>query len=58
MKIEKGNYAPFIDVDIRKAICTRGRLRNKFYKNPSEKNETKCKNQRNLCVFLRREAIK
>ena len=45
-------------VSIYKSCFYRGRLRNNFCKSPSEKNETKCKNQRNLCVFLRREAIK
>ena len=43
---------------MRKAICTRGRLRNKFCKNPSQKNEARYKNQQNFCVILRGEAIK
>ena len=43
---------------MRKALFTRGRLRNKFCKNPSEKNETNYKNQRNFCAFLKRETVK
>ena len=44
---------------MRKAIYTRSRLRNKFCKNPSEENKKKInKRQRNLCVSLRRKAIK
>ena len=43
---------------MRKAICTRSRLRNKFCKSPSEKNERKYKRQWDLCVSLRCKAIK
>ena len=43
---------------MRKAIYTRSRLRNKFCKNPSEENERKYKRQRDLCVSLRRKAVK
>ena len=50
MKIQKGNHSLFISNEMRKAIYTRSRLKNKFYKNPSEENERKCKRQRNLCV--------
>ena len=48
----------FISKEMRKAIYARSRLRNKFCKNPSEENERKYKKQRNLCVSLRRKAIK
>ena len=58
MKIQRGNHAPFIFKEMRKAIYTGSRLRNKFCKNLSEENERKYKGQRNLCVSLRRKAIK
>ena len=57
-KIQRGNHTPFISKEMGKAIYTRSRLRNKFCKNPSEKKERKYKRQRNLCVSLRRKAIK
>ena len=57
-KIQRANHTPFISKEMRKAIYTRSRLRNKFCKNPSEKNERKYRKQRNLCVSLRRKAIK
>ena len=42
-KIVRGNHAPFIAKDLRKAIYTRSRLKNKFIKNllKSTKNYTK-----------------
>ena len=58
MNIQRGNHAPFISKEIRKAIYTRSRLRIKFCKNPFEENERKYKRQRNLCVSLRRKEIK
>ena len=58
MKIQRRNHATFISREMRKAIYTRSRLRNKFCKNPSEENERKYKRQRNLFVSLRRKAIK
>ena len=57
-KIQRGNHAPFVSKEMRKAIYTRSRLRNTFCKNPSEENEIKYKRQRNLCVSLRCKAIK
>ena len=42
-KIQRRNHAPFIRKEMRKAIYIRSRLRNKFCKNPSEKNERKYK---------------
>ena len=58
MKIQRRNHATFISREMRKAIYTRSRLRNKFCKNPSEENERKYKRQRNLFVSLRHKAIK
>ena len=37
-KTMRGNHAPFITKDLRKAIYTRNRLKNKFIKSPSEIN--------------------
>ena len=56
--MQRGNCAPFISKEMRKAIYTRSRLRKKFCKNPSEENERKLKRQWNLCVSLGRKAIK
>ena len=53
----KGEIIPH-SKEMRKAIYTRSRLRNKFCKNPSEENERKYKRQRDLCVSLRRKAVK
>ena len=57
-KTVRGNDAPFMNRDFRKAIYTRTRLKNKYNKNPTIENETKYKRQRNLCVNLRKKAIK
>ena len=40
--------------ELRKAIYTKSRLRNRYFKNPTKKNETSYKKQRNKCVSLRR----
>ena len=57
-KIQRGNHAPFVSKEMRKAIYTRSRLRNTFCKKPSEENEIKYKRQQNLCLSLGRKAIK
>ena len=57
-KIVRGNQAPFMTKKFQKAIYTRSRLKNKMNKNPTEKNITAYKRQRNLCVSLRRKNIK
>ena len=44
--------------ELRKAIYTRSRLRNKLCKSPSKENEALYKKQRNKCVSLRRKSIK
>ena len=43
--------------ELRKAIYTRGRLRNTYFKNPTKENETSNKKQRNKCVSVRRKSI-
>ena len=57
-KTIRGNDAPFMNKEFRKAIYTQTKLTNKFLKNPSEKNELLFKKQRNICVSLRRKSIK
>ena len=53
-KIVRGNHAPFITKDLRKAIYTRSRLKSKYIKNPPEVNEKLYKRQRNKCVSIRK----
>ena len=48
-KIVRGNHTPFISKDLRKAIYTRNKPKNKFIKNPSEVNKKPYKRQRNKC---------
>ena len=43
---------------LRKAIYTRSRFKNNLNKNPTDDNKIKYKKQRNLCVNLRKKAIK
>ena len=57
-KIVRGNEAPFVDKQLRKAIYTRTRLKNKIHKNPSKENKMAYKKQRNFCVSLRRKCMK
>ena len=57
-KFIRGNHAPFMNNELRKAIYTRSRLRNKFRKSPSNENEALYKKQRNKCVSLTRKSIK
>ena len=57
-KIVRGNDAPFVDKQFRKAIYTRTRLKNKIHRNPSKENKMAYKKQRNFCVSLRRKCMK
>ena len=54
----RGIHFPFIKKDLREAIYTRSRLKNKFIKNLSEVNEKLYKSQRNKCVAIRKKSIK
>ena len=38
-KIPRSNDAPFMNKELRKAIYTRSRLRNRYFKNPTKENE-------------------
>ena len=57
-KFLRGNQAPFMTKEFRKAIYNRSRLRNKFCKIPSEENEKLYKKQRNRCVAIRKKSIR
>ena len=56
-KTLRGNHAPFVSKELRKAIYTRSRFRNRFLKNPDEINSKLYKQQRNKCVSIRRKSI-
>ena len=56
-KTLRGNHAPFVSKELRKAICTRSRFRNRFLKNPNEINSKLCKQQQNKCVSIQRKSI-
>ena len=51
-KFLRGNQAPFINKELRKAIYDRSRLRNRLCKTPTEENEMLYKKQRNKCVSI------
>ena len=55
-KYARGNHMPFINKALYKKIMTRTRLRNKFLKNRSEKNNKKYSKQCNYCVSLLRKS--
>ena len=56
-KLARGNQEPFMNRDFQKAIYTRTRLKNKYWRDPSRENELAYKKQRNLCVSIRRKSI-
>ena len=47
-KIVRGNDASFMNKELGKAIYTRSRLRNRYFKNPTKENETSYKKQRSV----------
>ena len=57
-KTLRGNHAPFVSKELRKAIYTRSRFRNRFLKIPDETNSRLYKQQRNKYVSIRRKSIK
>ena len=57
-KFLRGNDAPFMNPELRKAMYTRARLKRRLNKRPSKQNEVAFKKQRNCCVTLRKNAIK
>ena len=58
MKMLRGNHGKFMNRDLSKAIMTRSRLKSLYNKNPTPANRKSYKNQRNLCVALKRNAIR
>ena len=54
-KTLRGNHAPFVSKELRKATYTRSRFRNRFLKNPDEINSKLYKQQPNKCVSIRRK---
>ena len=58
MKILRGNQGKFMNKELSKAIMTRSRLKSLYNQNPTPANRKNYKNQRNLCVALKRNAIR
>ena len=56
-KILRGNHALFVSNELRKAIYTRIRFRNRFLKNLYEINSNLYKQQQDKCASIRRKAI-
>ena len=54
----RGNDAPFMNKELRKAIYHRSKLKNYYNKNRTEESKLNYKKQRNKCVKLRKKAIK
>ena len=57
-KYVRANNAPYMNKTLSKAIMTRSRIRNKFLKNPNNKNREIYNKQRNYCVNLLRKRKK
>ena len=57
-KYVRANNAPYMNKTLSKAIMTRSRVRNKFLKNPNNKNRGIYNKQRNYCVNLLRKRKK
>ena len=57
-KFLRGNNAPFINRNLKKAIYVRTNLKKKFIKNPTNENKARFKKHRNKCVSLRKKAIR
>ena len=49
-KFVRGNQESFINRDFQKAIYTRIRLKNKYWRDPSRENEREYK-EKEICVF-------
>ena len=57
-KIVRGNNAPFMNKNLRKAIMRRSKLRNLYLKNRTNTNKINYNRQRNFCVQLLRQTKK
>ena len=49
-KFVRGNQAPFMNRDFQKAIYTRTRLKNKYWRDPSKENELAYKKPKEIYV--------
>ena len=58
LKILRGNQSRFMNKELSKAIMKRSALKSKYHKHPNSTNRALFKKQRNICVSLRRKAIK
>ena len=56
-KFVRGNQALFMTIEFQKALYTKTRLKNKYWRDPSRENELACKKQRNLYASIRRKSI-
>ena len=56
-KFVRGNQAPFMNREFQKAIYTRTRLKNKYWRDSSRENELAYEKQRNLRVSIRWKSI-
>ena len=54
----RGNQSRFMNKELSKAIMKRSQLKSKYLKNKNSLNRSLFKKQRNLCVTLKRKAIK
>ena len=54
----RGNQSRFMNKELRKAIMNRARLKSRYFKNKTSKDRIELKKQRNLCITLRKKAIK
>ena len=54
-KFIRGNNAPFTNRTLSKAFMNRSKLKNRYYKNPTEVNKISYNKQRNYCVSLLRK---
>ena len=57
-KCIRGNNGNFMNKDLSKAIMNRSRLKSNYHKNPTPSNRLLYTKQRNICVSLRRKAIR
>ena len=55
-KTKRRNYGGFANKELRKAWCTKSRLRNIYNRNKTDYNWQNFKKQRNLCTSLKRKA--
>ena len=51
-KVVRGNNAPFMNKTLSKAFMHRTKLKNRYYKSPTNDNKTAYKKHRNFCVSL------